>query len=139
MGVVSETAPRPLFRLQHESAFYRIAVDIPEFLHSLGVAPDYEIIKSPLPHVSLPELALGRIAMPSHPFQKFVRKALLEYLHHRRWRPLLRLADQQIEVLRHHYTSDHDKTVPEAHLFEDFEKQGSTGGGSQHVTAMIGV
>jgi hypothetical protein len=24
-------------------------------------------------------------------------------------------------------------------LFEDFEKQGSTGGGSQHVTAMIGV
>jgi hypothetical protein len=24
-------------------------------------------------------------------------------------------------------------------LFEDFEKQGSTSGGSQHVTAMIGV
>ena len=117
-------------------------MDVAEFLHSLGVAPDYEIIKSPLPHVSLgehftPEVALGRIAMPSLSFQKLAGKALLEYLHHGRWRPLLRFADQQMEVFRHHYISDHDKTVAAAHLLEDFEKQGSTGGSSQHGTAMI--
>jgi hypothetical protein len=142
MGIVSKTAPRPLLRFQHKSPLYRVAVDVAEFLHSLGVAPDYEIIKSPLPHMSLgehfiPEVALGWIAMPSEAFQELASKVLLEYLHHRRWRPLLRLADQQMEVFRHHYISDHDKTVAAAYLLEDFEKQGSTGGSSQHGTAVI--
>ncbi len=117
-------------------------MDVAEFLHSLGVAPDYEIIKSPLPHMSLgehfiPEVALGRIAMPSQAFQKLASKVLLEYLHHGRWRPLLRLAYQQMEVFGHHDISDYDKTVAAAHLLEDFEKQASTGGSSQHGTAMI--
>ena len=142
ISIVSKTAPRPLLRFQHQSARYWVAVDVAEFFQPFRVAPDYEIIKSPLPHVSfgehfIPEFALGRIAMSSQPLEKLVREALLQHLHHGRWRALLRFADQQMEVLRHHHISDYDKTVAAADLLESFEKQASTGGGSQHGTAVI--
>ena len=142
IGVVSKTAPRPLLRFQHQSARYWVAVDVAEFFQPFRVAPDYEIIKSPLPHVSLgehfiPEFALGRIAMSSQALEKLVREALLQHLHHGRWSALLRLADQQMEVFRHHDISDHYKTVAAADLFENFQKQASTGGSSQHGTAVV--
>ena len=142
IGVVSKTAPRPLLWFQHQSARYWVAVDVAEFFQPFRVDPDYEIIKSPLPHVSfgehfIPEFALGRAAMSLQPLEKLVREALLQHLHHGRWRALLRLADQQMEVFRHHDISDYDKTVAAADLLEGFEKQASTGGGSQHGTAVI--
>jgi hypothetical protein len=131
-----------LLRFQHQSALYRIAVDVVEFLQSLGVAPNYEIIRPPLPHVSLgepfvPEFALGRIATPSQSLQKLAREALLQHLHHGRWSALLGLADQQMEVFWHYHVSDYDKTVAASDLLEDFEKEASTGSSSQHGPAVI--
>ena len=142
ISVVSKTAPRPLLRFQRQSALYWVAVDVAEFFQPFRVAPDYEIIKSSLPHVSfgehfIPEFALGRMATPLQTFQKLAREALLQHLYHGRWRARLRLADQQMEVFRHYHISDYDKTVAAANLLEGFEKQASTGGGSQHGTAVI--
>jgi hypothetical protein len=51
------------------------------------------------------------------------RKALLENLHDNRGIALLRLADQQMKMPRHHDVSHHGKLIAEAHLLKRPEKQ----------------
>src|SRR5438067_530656 len=52
ISVVAETPPGPLFRLQHQSTFHRIAMHIVQLLFSLVFAPDHEVIESALPDVA---------------------------------------------------------------------------------------
>jgi hypothetical protein len=59
-----------------------------------------------------------------------VGKALLEHLHHHRRSGLLRFADKQMEMFRHHYVAEHDKAVPSPDFFQQFEQQIATAGGA---------
>jgi len=53
IGVVAVAAPWPLMRVEHQSAFYRVAVHITEFFDSLLFCEYHEVVETALPDVSL--------------------------------------------------------------------------------------
>ncbi len=52
-----------------------------------------------------------------------MRHPLLQHLHHRGGRPALRLAEDQVHVLRHHHIADDKEAVPASHLLQDAKEQ----------------
>jgi hypothetical protein len=68
--------------------------------------------------ISEAELDCALASVPRAP----VRETLLEYLHHGGGCPLSRFADQQMEVLGHHYLTDRYKPIAMANLFEDAQE-----------------
>ena len=142
IGIVSKTAPWPLLRLQHQPALYRIAVDVAELLQSLGVAPDYEIVEPPLPHVSfsqpfIPELAWDRSPRARDRFRLFRAKRCFSTCITVEGVPFFRFANQQMEVLRHSDVADDDAPIAAAHLLEQLHKQTATLCCAQDRTAVI--
>ena len=96
-SVVAETAPRPLFRFEDQSAFYRIAVHIPQFFHTLFLAEHDEVVETALPDVAnfkrrAPQLPLPGIGARTQLAEQTPRKTLLEGLHYHRWISAQRLA-----------------------------------------------
>lgn len=65
---------------------------------------------------------LRNFGVPQLP-QDHSREALLEYLDHRPGISPLRLADQQMDVLRHGHISNHHKAVAPPNLFQSAEQQ----------------
>src|SRR5258706_8251718 len=68
VGIVSETAPRPLFRFEHQFALDRIAVHVTQFFYALLLAEHHKVIEPALPDVtglerSVPQLALSRVGL----------------------------------------------------------------------------
>jgi len=49
--IIPKAAPSPLFRVNHEPAFQRIAMHIAQFLHPFVLSPHIEIVEASLPNV----------------------------------------------------------------------------------------
>ena len=121
--VETVAAPPPLFRPLHQSALDRIAMHVPQFLHSLSRAPHVEVVEACLPKGSRPgfvakEAGLARVFALA-PRKQGARRALLENLHDLGRISKVRFGDEQMDMLGHHYISDHDETVALAHLLKD--------------------
>jgi hypothetical protein len=100
-------------------------VHVIQFLNSLLRAPYVEIVEASLPETARhcsslvsPQRQLIRIPPPAFSSQR-TRHALLQSLHHRRWIPHLRLADQQMNVFRHHHVAHQRELVTGPHLIEN--------------------
>jgi len=66
---------------------------------------------------------LGAIAATAHPDQDAPRKAQFQSLHDRRWRTILRFADQQMRVLGHNHVTEDYELIPLSYPFQNSEKQ----------------
>ena len=86
-----------------QSAFYRVAMHISQFLSSLSFAGDDKIVIA-----TLPELGFARM------FQ-FSGGLLLQHLHHCRKRAPTSLVDEQMNVLWHQNISRNDQAVSHTH------------------------
>src|SRR6202166_5374430 len=90
------TAPAPILRCRRQPSLHRIAVHIAQFLHSLLLCPNIEIMEPSLPerrarrHLAK-QFYLARIARFRFR-QQGASRALLQYLHHRGRGPNLGLA-----------------------------------------------
>src|ERR1700722_3352734 len=61
------TAPAPLLRSFHQSAFHWVAMDVPQFLHTLLRGPHIKVIETSLPeraptHLVCEQAALAQVA-----------------------------------------------------------------------------
>ncbi len=85
---MQEAAPWPLFGTLAQSALYRIAMNIPQFLHELLMVAHIEVIIAWLPEVLCPG-------------DQSPRNALLQALDGRSQRLMRRLTQQQMNMLGH--------------------------------------
>ena len=118
-----------------EAALHRIAVHVAELFDLLFLTPHIEIVKPPLPELSRKIILAAktetklRSASSLTPLApKLPRYTLLQHLHHRRGRASGWLADQQVDVLRHHHVANQREAVPLANLTEDLHKHVSRAG-----------
>src|ERR1700747_557800 len=116
VSIVPVTAPRPLFRFEHQSALHRIAVHITQLLNALLLAEDDKIVEAALPDVtglerSVPQLALPRVGPQAKLAQPAPRKTLFQSLHYDRRIATLRFAEEQMHVLGHDHVTGNDKTI----------------------------
>src|SRR5579862_3649540 len=103
-------------------------VHVIQFLYPLLPAPNIEIIKPPLPETAmhrdiLPQTQLPRRRFPPTPPPQPPRHPLLQHLHHHRRIRLLRLPDQQMNVLRHHHIPDDYEPIAPTHLVKNDQKR----------------
>ena len=49
--IMSETAPGPVLRFLHQSAFYGVAVYVAQLFDALALAPDIEVVVPALPEM----------------------------------------------------------------------------------------
>ena len=97
---------------------------IPQLLYPLLLRANVEVIKPLLPgplRRDCKQLAL--VLFPSQAIQHPPRKSDLQRLHHLRQRLLVRLAHQQVKVLRHHDISEDDESIPLPHRLQHLQKQ----------------
>src|SRR6185312_4621160 len=117
LSVISETAPRPLSRFQHQATLDRILMHVAQLFDLLAPRPHVEVIEAGLPDVSprvlvFPPQGWLRLAFPlAQDWQHTPGEALLDHLQDGRGSTLLWLPDQNVEVFRHHHVTDHDKIV----------------------------
>ncbi len=118
--ITSVAAPAPLFRRLHQSALYRIAMDVSQLFDSLVLRPNVEIIEARLPDGHrFARRSLCRMALPA-PWHRSLRESLFHTLHRGRRRSYLRLAHEQVKVLRHDHVSQHNEAMLFADFFENF-------------------
>jgi hypothetical protein len=133
--VGAEAAPAPQFRRRHQTALYRIAVHVAQFLDALVFGPHVEVVESLLPDMLrrvLEEDGLRRVATASRLRQDPPGKAEFESLHHGRRILLLRLADQQMNMLGHDHVADDDERIALAHLFQHRQKKVAAARSAEH-------
>ncbi len=118
------TAPRPIFRMQHQFSFHGIRVHVFQLLSQLLRAPHVEVVKPPLPerhltrhHPGKRQRQLSRHRLLSSSAQR-PGNLLLQHLQYLRRRTFPRLAHQQVHVFRHHHITDHLETVPGTYFIE---------------------
>ena len=122
------TTPRPQFRVRHQPSLHWVHVHVIQFLNSLLPAPNIKVIKPPLPKTAmhrgiLPQTQLSRRRFPPRPPPQPPRHSLLQHLHHHRRIRLLRLPNQQMNVLRHHDVADDDEPIPPPHFIKNDQKR----------------
>src|SRR5207253_11083684 len=111
-------------------------MNVPKFLDGLLLRVHIEIVKTCCPKHVLRNrrFTSGRVphsgvlwseilATSSLPLKQHPRKALLQYLDHYRKIGTLRLADEQVDVLRHHDVSDDGQPVLPPRGFEAAQEQ----------------
>jgi len=96
--VVAITAPWPVFGVFYEAALYGVAVDVLELLDVLAVGEDVEVVVAGLPELfAVAFEALGGFS--------------LEDSHRIAEELLLRLGEQQVDVLRHEDVAEEAEIV----------------------------
>ena len=98
-----------------------------QLLNPLLPAPYIEIVEPPLPKTAmhrgvLPQTQLSRRRLPANPPPQPPRHQLLQHLHHHRRIRLLRLTDQQMNVLRHHHIPDDYEPIASPHFIKNDQK-----------------
>src|SRR6266478_4330432 len=109
------TAPAPILRCRRQTSLHRIAVQIAQFLHPLLLCPNIEIMEASLPE----RRARGHLVKQLDPAritcfrfgQQGTSRALLQYLHHRGRGPDLWLAQQKVDMFRHHDISHYYEPI----------------------------
>jgi hypothetical protein len=100
-NIVTETAPSPLLGTRNQSPPHRVPMDISQLLDPPSLAPHIDVV---IP--SQPE-------RPALRFAQLAGNILLQHLQgDRKLRPL-RLADQQVNVLRHHHIPSNVEAIPQ--------------------------
>jgi hypothetical protein len=124
-SITSIAAPRPLLRLLHQATGNGIAVHIAKLLDPLARRPHIEIVEASLPHVFGLDrkVLLCSNSASANRLQNAARESLFDRLHHPRWIPLFRFADQQMNVVGHNDVADHHKAVTLADLLEHYKKK----------------
>jgi hypothetical protein len=124
-----KAAPRPLPRMLHQPLHHWIRVNVVQFFFPLRIAPHIEVVKSPLPKSpvlfhGISELQ-GKLRARSAPLLSSHRSryALLQYLQHSRHIAFLRLADQQMHVLRHEDVPNQPELIGASDLPQYFQEQ----------------
>ena len=116
---------------------------VAQLLDPLGTAPDVEVVKAFLPDVVwilLEGSGLGGIAATTHLPQNAARKAEFESLHDSRRSPLLRFANQQMNVLGHDHVADDHELISAPDSLKNGEKQiatVATAGDEMQVSASV--
>jgi hypothetical protein len=105
-SIVTETTPQPILRTLDQVSLDQVTVHVSQFLDSLVLAPNVEIIVPREPEGA----ALGRM--------KQVRRILLEHLQRSRERAAFRFAEQQVNVFGHDHIAGDKKSVPLADSLE---------------------
>src|ERR1700721_3097408 len=117
-----------LLRIRHQPSLHRVHMHVIQILNSLLPAPTIEIVETPLPETAvlrgiLPQTQLSRRRFPPTPRPQPPRHPLLQHLHHHRRIRLLRLPDQQMNVLRHHHIPNDYETIAPPHFIENHQKR----------------
>src|SRR5580692_11350950 len=116
--------------MRHQLSFHRIEMHVIHLLVPFLCAPHIEIVEPSLPErlvfpngSFLPQAFLFRPrAAPPTPVHRS-RNPLFQHLHRRARIPHIRLADQQMNMLRHHYIPDQREIVTHSNLTENLEKE----------------
>ena len=114
--VERKTAPGPVFRVIDQFSFQRVHMHVVELFDSLLQTPHIEVVKPPLPKPGLRIFSnfKAQMQLPSirslSPAQA-PGDALFQDLNHKRRCSLGRLADQQVNVIRHNDVANECKTV----------------------------
>jgi hypothetical protein len=103
-------------------------VHVIQLLNSLLPAPNIEIVEPSLPKTAihrgiLPQTQLSRQRFPPNPPPQPPRHPLFQHLHHHRRIRLLRLPDQQMNVLRHHHIPDDYETIAPPHFIKNDQER----------------
>jgi hypothetical protein len=122
-------------------SFERIHVHVVKFFDSLLQAPHIKIIEATLPE-STERIAAGKwqtklsssIALLA---AQASRDALLQHLNHSGRRPIGRLADQQVDVLRHDDIAHEGESIVVAGLAKNLDKGVSSANRAQQRQASI--
>jgi hypothetical protein len=64
VGIVPEAAPRLVFAVEHPSALKRIAVHITQFLYSLLLAEEHQVVEAAPPDVPRLKSRVPQLALP---------------------------------------------------------------------------
>ena len=114
----------------HQTSLHRIEVHVIHLLVLFLFTPHIEIVKPSLPErlvfpqrPFLPQALLSRTQTALPPPVHRSRNALLQHLHHRAGIPHIRLADQQMNMFRHHYITDQREIVALANFIQNLEKE----------------
>src|SRR3954468_24365574 len=112
-----------------------------QFLCCLSLRKDIEIIEAPLPeptnlHWTVPKFHLRRASL-LRPAQQALRDGLFEGLHDYGGIRLLRLAEQEMNVLGHHHKPDHVEVVSTTNLLQRFQEHVTGASRSQKGLAPI--
>jgi hypothetical protein len=123
------TAPAPLVRRFHQPAIHRIAMHIPQLLHTFFRGPHVEVVEASLPErprlqLIAKESVLSRVSALAFR-QQSAGGALLQNLHHRGRVSDLRLTDEQMKMFGHHDLAHNYEPVALADLRESKERHHS--------------
>jgi hypothetical protein len=99
IGVVAKAAPRPILRFPHQSSLHRVAMHIPQLLHSLVFREDNEIVEwwlpdAPAPDRRLPQRYMFGIDRSPQATKQTSGESLLQGFHHHGRIAALRPAQQ---------------------------------------------
>jgi len=117
-------------------------VHVVQLFDSLLQTPDVEVVKPALPETRQRGVAVLKVerhlpriwlALPA----QAPRDALLDHLNHGRWGPAGRLADQQVDVLRHDHEAHECEAEAIPHLAEDLDEDVSRAGRPQNWQALV--
>jgi hypothetical protein len=141
-SVVAETAPCPLFRFEHQSALYRVAVHITQFFHPLFLAEHDKVIEAALPDVACfqrraPQLPLPGVGARTQLAEQTPRKTLFESLHHQRWIGAQGFSHQKVYVFGHHHVANDHKMIATPDPFEYLQKQIAIRPGAEQGEPMV--
>lgn len=116
-GDVVEAGPWPVLRFVYQAALDGIAVHVTQLLGGLLSAPDVEVVVTRLPEA------------PSFGVLEFARGLLFEDLDGFGERFGARLADEEVDMLRHEDVPGDDELIADADGFEFVLEEGVGGGG----------
>ena len=140
--VERKTAPGPVLGMIDQFSFQRIHVHVVEFFDPLLQTPYVEIIEAALPKARQRIVATGKVQIQlsgdGAPLAaQAARDALFQHLNHGRGRSLARLADEQMDVLRHDYVAHQGEAIAIPHLTEDLDENISGANRAQQGQASI--
>jgi hypothetical protein len=126
--IIRPTAPRPISRVTYEFSFHRVGVHIIQFLPHFPPIPNIEIVKTSLPQML--RFQQGFLEIQSHLSSRDPsplsahrpRGPLLQYLNHLGEIACLGLADQQMNMIRHHDIPGQTNPLPHSHLIKNFHE-----------------
>jgi hypothetical protein len=142
-GIKTIAAPDPILWMLHQPSLHRIEMHVIHLLVLFLGAPHIEIVEPSLPerlilpHGSfLPQPFLLRPRAPP-PSVHRSRNALFQHLHHRAGIPHIRLADQKMDMFRHHDITNQREIVALSNFTENFEKEMPSPPRAQHRPTTI--
>jgi hypothetical protein len=137
-NVIPITTPSPLFWRFHKAARHRVAMHVIQLLRDLFPAENIEVIETGQPECRWGLVVRIRCAALTALLSTALRGyALLQDLHRETNISVVRLANEDVEMLRHHHITDDNEFIPLANFFKDFQEQISSRGRAEKWLTVI--